>query len=1040
MKTLPSRLLPWLVLSVSLAPWALPAESPPSATGMIEGRVLNARTGEYLTGARITVDGTDLEEFTNETGEFQLVGVPAGGAKLRVFYTGFEPLTETVNVAPGATLRRDITFGASTGPTPGAAPDAPIQLEKFVVGVSREMEGSAFAINEQRFAANMKTVASAEEYGNVAEGNGAEFLKFLPGVAIEYTGGNARDISINGVPSANVPVTVDGFNVATAANRGTGRAVQSDMISINNLSRIEVAYSPTPESQGAALGGSVNMVPRSAFERVRPVFNASLSLLMRDNARDFRSVPGPKPSPTPNVHPGFDFSWVAPVSRTFGYTLSGGISTNYSPQDTVNLQWRGTGQATNGNAFPHTTPDQPYLTQFQVQDAPKVTTRRSVGATIDYRFTARDRVSLGFQYSSFDGRFIVQNMTFNPVRVAVGAFSPFFTHGSDGAGNVQMAHNERNRFNRTYLPTLVWRHEGPVWKADAGVGFSEQSDYNRDAEQGFFRTVTVQRTGATVWFDDNFYLRPRTITVRDGGTGAVLDPTRLANYALTTATIQRDATRDLQRTAYGSVRRDFHLRVPFTLKAGIDLREAVRNIRGGTRTYNYVGPDGRGTTTPAAGDDAAAPFLDPIFSQRIMPYGFGQVEGVSCRKVWEHYVAHPNYFTVNEATAYTAQVNNSKFIDERVSSAYLRGDVALFERRLKLVGGVRAEQTNIHAEGPLSDPTRNVLRDASGKPILGSNGRPQPITTDPLAAAQLTTIDRGSVTKKEYLRLFPSVNASYHLRENLAVRAAYYESIGRPNLNQFAGGLTLPDTDSLPSVTNRITAGNPGIKAWSARTRNVRLEYYFQKVGQVSVGAFRRDITDFFSDTVMPVTPEFLALYGLPAAVYGAYDVVTQRNLGSTVRTEGVDLSYKQALTFLPPWARGVQVFANGSAQRVTGDETADFAGYVPRTASWGVSLTREKFNFRVNWNYRGRNRNAPIAAGASIAPGTFNWTSKKLYVDVLGEYYFWRRVAFFMNLRNFTDSTEDTKIYGPLTPPVARFRQRIDYASLWTFGVKGTF
>ena len=31
---------------------------------------------------------------------------------------------------------------------------------------------------------------------------------------------------------------------------------------------------------------------------------------------------------------------------------------------------------------------------------------------------------------------------------------------------------------------------------------------------------------------------------------------------------------------------------------------------------------------------------------------------------------------------------------------------------------------------------------------------------------------------------------------------------------------------------------------------------------------------------------------------------------------EGLDLSYRQALTFLPRWARGLQVFANGSLQK----------------------------------------------------------------------------------------------------------------------------
>ena len=37
-------------------------------------------------------------------------------------------------------------------------------------------------------------------------------------------------------------------------------------------------------------------------------------------------------------------------------------------------------------------------------------------------------------------------------------------------------------------------------------------------------------------------------------------------------------------------------------------------------------------------------------------------------------------------------------------------------------------------------------------------------------------------------------------------------------------------------------------------------------------------------------------------------------------------------------------------------------------------------------------------------------------------------------------DAPDDIKVYGPSTPAVARFRQRIEYGSLWSFGVKGTF
>ncbi len=1022
-------------LCLALANFSPAAFAQTSGTGSIEGRVLNARSGGYLEGVRLTVEGTALEVFSEEDGSYQLTHVPPGPVRVRAFFTGLPPVTTSVTVTADKTLAHDITLGAPEKNADGSI----VKLDAFRVATSREMDGAALAINEQRFASSIKNVVSTEEFGNVAEGNAAEFIKFLPGVTIDYTGGNARDISINGVPSAYVPVMVDGFSVATAATGGTAtRAVQSDMISINNLSRIEVSYSPTPESQGSALAGSVNMVPRSAFERARPSFTASAYLLMRDNAREFSKVPGPKPSATRNVHPGFDFSYVAPVSKTFGYTLSGGISTNYSPQDNAQTTWRGAGAVTNGAAFPNTTPDKPYLSGYLIQDAPKVTTRRSFGSSIDYKLTPHDRVTFGFQYSSFDGRFVVSNVNFNGTNVAPGNFT---TTSTRVTGTLASSHQERQRFNRTFMPTFVWRHDGPVWKSDLGLGHSQQSDYNRDMDLGYFRVVTAQRTGVTMTFDDIFYLRPRRITVTDTATGAAIDPYNLGTYSIVSATRQADRTYDLQRTAYGNLRRDFFTAIPFTLKTGFDVRESRRDFRGGTLTYNYTGRDGRASTTPVGNDDGATPFFDPVYSQRTLPYGFPQLQTISNRKLYEHYAANPAQFTVNDNTVYRNLVAGSRLSAETVSSLYLRGDVSFFERRLKLVGGLRAEQTNVEAEGPLNDPTRNYQRNASGQIIRGANNAPVLIlpTTNALGVSQLTYLDRGARVEKEYLRIFPSLNASYTVSENWILRGAYFQSVGRPDFTQYTGGITLPDTALLPAANNQISVNNAAIKAWQADTFSLRIERYFEGVGQISVGAFRRDIRNFFGATVFNATPAFLALYNLDATLYDPYDVSTQKNLDGTVRMQGVDFSYKQALTFLPRWARGVQVFANASSQRLLGDATASLAGFIPRSGSWGVSLTREKWNTRVNWNYRGRQRNAPVT-GVGIEPGTFNYSAKRLYIDVLGEYYFWKRVGLFVNLRNVGDATEDTEIRGPNTPAHAQFRQRIDYASLWTIGVKGTW
>jgi TonB-dependent receptor len=1023
---------------VSLA-LALPLAAQPAA-GTIEGRISHPATGEYLEGARITVEGTASEAASDSDGNYRLTGVPAGSVRLRAFYTGLPAYTGSVVVAAGQTVQHHIRFDDGTGkPAPEGAP---IRLEQFVVSTAREMSGAALAINEQRFAANVKHVVAVDEFGDVAEGNVAEFLKFLPGVNIDYAGGNAREVSLNGVPGDYVPVTVAGFGLASAVGGGSGgtnRAIGLDQVSINNLSRIEVEYSPTPDSQGNALAGSVNMIPRSSFERVRPLFNFSTYVMMRDNAKDWHRTPAPR-HPTHKIHPGADFSYTAPVSRNFGFTLSGGFNRQYSGEPQAQLTWRGTQAATNGNAYPHTAFGQPYLTAFLVRNSGKDTKRSSLGATIDWRLTRNDRFAFSLQASTFDVLINHNALTFEVGRVAPGDFTTNSTRGTAGAGSLQLVTTGASRYNWTYMPSLTWRHDGPVWKADAGVSLSRARNRSYATNAGFFDTTTSRRTGVTVAYSDIFYLRPGVITVTDAA-GQPVNPYSLDSYVLTAATGNERGTDDAKRTAYASLRRDFRGRVPVSLRTGLDFRDALRDQRFSTPNYSYVGRDGVASTAPtAASDDRASPYLDPSYSNRIAPYGFPRIQGVSSELVYAHFLANPAYFTTVANTTYRAEVNNSKRAGERVSAAYLRGDLAFFQNRLRLVGGVRLEQTNIAAEGPLTDPSRNIQRDAQGRPILGPNGRPLPIVpaSNALGVSQLTFLDRGGRAEKEYLRWFPSLNASVNVRENLIARAAWSTSIGRPDYNQYAGGVSLPDPEN-PSPADQITVSNVGIKPWTARSLNARLEYYFSGVGQLSIGAFRRDFENFHGNTTMAATPEFLELYSLDPNVYGQYPVATQHNIQNTVRMQGLSVTYRQALTFLPHWARGLQVFANGNAQRLLGPASSNFPAFIPRTTSWGFSLNRDGYILRASWNYRSLQRRNAIT-GASIEPGTFTWWSKRLYLDVNGEIPLSRHLAFFASLRNVGDAPDDVKVFGPSTPAVARFRQRIQFGSLWQFGLKGTF
>jgi len=140
-----------------------------TATGTIEGRVFNPANGEYIERAHVTADGTGLESFTDSSGQYRLTNVPAGPVRVKIFYTGLDGQTDTVTVhgrRHGA-ARFQSQYGRETA---RSRQERRRETGFFVVATSKEMDGAAIAINEQRFAPNVVNVVSADEFGSVVEG------------------------------------------------------------------------------------------------------------------------------------------------------------------------------------------------------------------------------------------------------------------------------------------------------------------------------------------------------------------------------------------------------------------------------------------------------------------------------------------------------------------------------------------------------------------------------------------------------------------------------------------------------------------------------------------------------------------------------------------------------------------------------------------------------------------------------------------------------------------------------------------------------
>ena len=195
-------------------------------TGTVSGRIQNVVTGQYLNNVRVAVKGTELVAFTDQSGSYRLAGVPVGEAVLDVFYTGLDPQQIPVSITPGQIAERDVALTSAS--RYGA--DTTVKLDSFVVATSRETDNEAIAINEQRFAPNIKTVVAADSLGDVMDGNVGEFLKFLPGITAEYdteSGGSVASVAVRGFPSSMAVLSTDGMEMANTGNpQGASRVFQ----------------------------------------------------------------------------------------------------------------------------------------------------------------------------------------------------------------------------------------------------------------------------------------------------------------------------------------------------------------------------------------------------------------------------------------------------------------------------------------------------------------------------------------------------------------------------------------------------------------------------------------------------------------------------------------------------------------------------------------------------------------------------------------------------------------------------------------------
>jgi len=1012
-----------LASALSLALTFSSAFSQPATSGVIEGRVFNETSGSYLQNARVTLDNSNRDTFTDQFGFYRLANIQAGTARIKVFYTGLPEQEATLNVTAGARVERNFTLGK--GERSSQDIEA-VKLDAFVVASSRDMTASSVAINEQRFASTIKSVMSTDVFGDIADGNVADFAKFLPGVTVD---GN-QGISVGGVPYHATPVMVDGFALASAAARVETRAVDLQQISINNMSRLEISRGQNPDTPANAIGGTVNLVPRSAFEQSRSSYVAKGYLNFSDQSFHGYTIYKKRPN--------WEVSATVPWTKNFGFSLNASRLVTDAGTQGVATSWVPSVQAVNAN-YPQPPFNAPYLGLFEYYAYPREFTRPTVGFTADWRFARNDVVTVGMQYSDYiEDTQMRDRFIFNIGRAT--AQSPTFTQGAAGAGFIQANHDWSDKAGTTYMPTIKWRHSGPVWTWEARGAYSHATSRTFDIDRGTFQNGNSFLRNVTIRFDGVGYYGPEKITVTNAA-GAAVDPYKINNYLLENDASSITAVQDEKRSFQAYLMRDFRAGVPLKTKLGIDVTATTRDHARWVENYNYLGADQRAQTA----DDNAGQWADAAYSARGPGWAPVTRDGLSGEALWATFKAHPEYFSRPENTIaanWRTNVSAGKRITEAIYAPYLRFDAnRLLGGRLNLVGGFRYERTETSGNGPLINPSLIYQRNSAGQIMRNAAGQPVAIATlASLAGTQLAYVYRGAKADRTYGDLFPSLNTTYNIAQNLVGRLSYARSIARPDFSFILPGANIPDETA---ATREIILQNPALKPWKADSYGASLEYYFSEPsdGVVSARWFTREIQDFWGSINKPITEELLDFYGLDPAVYGparGYTVTTSDNVGKASIT-GTEFEYRQNLNFLPPRARGFNIFANITLQHLSGNPAANFTGFIEKTYNTGAAFNRSRFTIRLNVNNRGRERLA-LFSGVGAEPATYNYRPPAKFMDGNIEYRITKHLAIYGTARNLLNDYRPDERYGPSAPAYSRLRTLSDQRRQFTFGVRGNF
>lgn len=913
------------------------ASSADRATGMgvISGQVIDPATGEYLRNAIVSVTMANGETQTGRTGDggvYRFQDLPAGDTKVTISFVGYLSETQNVIIQPGNPAKLDFSLQQS-----GRDGQAATGSEIVVNGVRA---AGARELMEQRDELQIADVLSTAAYGDIAGGNPAEFLKYMPGVDVDGSNGTAVYAYLRGLPAEFTRTQLNGMDVVSANSAApTGyanAAAAARIFSYESLSMSAIDSITTYKTVGAdqnadAPAGIIDLRTKHAYDQKKSKFVVSVEGFTQENMLDRYKHTGPD-SPggwgnkrfLPNASLYYSNSF---FNRRLGVMFSLAYNDQYVEREQITMDR----QYTQSAAAPY--PMEFY--KMEAQTGARQTTRRTASLGLDFKATNNLSFSLfGMAYrgdirlhnqlaivtaDTSKGANGLLNLDGQPA-TASDALSGFITKESATTNTISSAATDYYKINNGNIlaPSFEWNKGN--WHVDGYFAYSDSNSYYNPGHSGNDQVYS----GPTITSTGNFQAVKRSsdLAYTDWAINQVSgpdwsDPTswaisgtpsiKLSNGAFGKITEKSGATNARYDTQFGAV--------PISFKAGFKFTDTMYKFGNDAagQSYNYTGPLSNGEFL----SEIINPYISGItnksnFSIRSSS-GSLYIPGVDLAKLWDMYRQNPGDWTDATTAAQYAAANytGTTRFEENIKALY--GMVTANPTpKMELRAGLRGEWTHNTAFVYQSLPTAQVQAytpagAAAACIVTASTGI---ATTTPCVDYQFSS--GVSRVKGHYFTLFPSASAKYTFGRSTDLQAGYSRTILRPGVDA-AGSSPSEDLNGSAIGGPILTVPNPGLTPAFSDNYSVRLSRYLKGVGMLNVGFYYNRIKglavekEYSADEAAKIPA--LAPYATDPT-YAGYTFATYVQESLTT-IKGIEASFLHSFTWLPSPFDGLSIRAN---------------------------------------------------------------------------------------------------------------------------------